>query len=67
MTPKRQPVEIVVRMWKRDGTTNLMSLGAAVENLRHNGWGEYGERAIENMLNDGQALETPHARFVVPR
>jgi len=51
----------IVRTWKRDGSTNLMPLEAAIENLR----GTYGEQSlsIREALEMGRELQSKHARF----
>ncbi len=62
------PEPTVVRTWNRDGTTNVMGLDAAVENVTRNqsdGDGPTGERreAVRRYLAAGRTLRTPHATF----
>jgi hypothetical protein len=60
----------VVRTWTRDGTTNLMDLDAAVENLArnqagHEGATDEGRQAVRTALLAGETLRTHYATFAV--
>jgi len=63
----------ILRAWSRDGSSNVMSLDAAAENLRYRMTAEswdvvmsYGERNVESIkaaLLAGAVLETTWADF----
>ena len=62
--------QAVVRTWKRDGTRDVMSLDAAVENLSRNErdvTGSTDERrdSVRRALLAGEILETPLANFAM--
>jgi hypothetical protein len=61
---------MIIRTWKRDGTTNVMSLDVAVANLEDNVIDESTKLPIEQRvqqireaLEGGLTLETPLALF----
>lgn len=59
--------EMAVRVWKRDGTANFMTVDAALENLKRNGpaWvrGPEGLAEARAELREGRPVETPFAEF----
>jgi hypothetical protein len=60
----------VLRTWKRDGTTNLMALSAAVEHLARAPDAEESDlearrHSVRQDLLDGRTLETGRATFVI--
>jgi hypothetical protein len=60
----------VTRTWRRDGSTNTMTLDMAVENIARTGYaigGPDSERreAIRRALLAGVTLQTPHATFAL--
>ncbi len=62
---------MVMRTWKRDGTTNRMGLDAAVESLaRMQDFREVDlddrRQSIRRELLGGRTLETAQAKFVIP-
>jgi hypothetical protein len=61
---------VVVRTWKRDGSHDVMSLDAAVENLSRNepesaGSIEDRREAVKRALLAGETLETRLASFAL--
>jgi hypothetical protein len=62
--------QTVVRTWKRDGSRDIMSLDAAVENLSRNerdaaGSTEDRRESVRRALLAGEMLETPLASFAM--
>jgi hypothetical protein len=62
--------QAVVRTWKRDGSQDIMSLDAAVENRSRNARdaaGSTDERreSVRRALLAGELLETPLANFAM--
>jgi hypothetical protein len=62
--------QVAVRTWKRDGSQDVMSLDAAVENLSRNELDTAGSAAdrqevVRRALLAGETLETPLARFAL--
>lgn len=59
---------VVIRTWKRDGSTNAMAVDVAAENLRQNGADDVrGQPAhvIADRLRQGEVLLTPLAVFSI--
>jgi len=59
-----------VRTWKRDGSENVMSVAAAVENIHSRAYPSHGKDVvreskdeIEHKLMNGIVLETPLAEW----
>jgi hypothetical protein len=64
--------QVAIRTWKRDGSQDLMSLNAAVENLSRHERDDAGaeaerQEAVRRALLAGETLETPLARFTLQR
>jgi hypothetical protein len=62
--------QAVVRTWKRDGSRDVMSLDAAVENLSHHecdatGSPEERRESVRRALLAGEMLETRLANFAL--
>jgi hypothetical protein len=64
----RQPA--VIRTWRRDGTTNVMGLDVAIENLSRSAADRVGTDAdyreiLRKALLAGETLTTPLASFTI--
>jgi hypothetical protein len=67
---ERQPV--VIRTWRRDGTTNVMDLDVAIENLSRGGADLVApdsdrRELLRKALLAGETLTTPLASFTIER
>ena len=65
---ERQPV--VIRTWRRDGTTNVMDLNVAIENLSQSATDLVGpdsdrRELLRKALLAGEILTTPLASFTI--
>jgi hypothetical protein len=65
---ERQPA--VIRTWRRDGTTNMMGLDVAIENLSQGGADLVGpdsdrREIVRKALLAGETLTTPLASFTI--
>jgi hypothetical protein len=54
----------VLRVWKRDGSRNVMSMKAALANMRYNGNHQAAHTILYALRNKG-VIETNHARFAL--
>jgi len=54
-----------VRTWKRDGSQNVMPLGAAIESVRHSSTPTPAASEVYSRLMGGEVVETPCATFRV--
>jgi len=54
----------VLRVWKRDGSRNVMSMKAALANMRYNGHTQAAYLILYALRNKG-IIETTHARFTL--
>lgn len=63
MKTKRDVEREAVRIWRRDGTKNYMSVRTAVFNLQKNGYGMRSSEWIRKELESGHTLFTEYAAF----